>query len=255
LGTIYRTYDWWAYLLRVRHRRRIPGIEEYDRLLADFVWETLGLSRGDEVLDAGCGAGTQAIELARKGAAVTGVDFAPSLIASACELSRDARVKVRFRLADLMKLDEHDRFDAVMLLSTTFGLLSDGARFLQLARNALKPGGRLLIEEANPARFGVDVPPTTVQFDGLKLTFSTRYRHERKILENRFHVEDEYGRIVRFRRNEKEPDESVRLHTREDFARLIADAGFEVERFYGDVALPPVELGENSPKIIAVARK
>ena len=255
MATIYRTYDWWAYLLRIRQRRQMPGIEEYDRQLVDFIWETLGLSAGDQVLDAGCAGGTQAIELARKGAAVTGVDFAPSLIAAARELSRKADVEAHFRVGDLMKLDEHARFDAVVLLSTTFGLLSDGSRFLRLVQKALKPGGRLLIEEVNPARYSVDVPPTTVQVDKLELTFSTRFKPERMILESHFHVKDEYGRTIRFRRNEKEPDESVKLHTAEDFARLVEGAGLKVERFWGDVALPPAALEENSPKIITIARK
>jgi len=253
LSVVYRNYDWWAYLFRVRHRRLIPDIADYDRKLARFVWEVLGLSSGSAVFDAGCGAGTQALEFARLGAVVTGWDIAPSLIRHAHGLN--GAEGVVFHVADMMSLSAVDTFDAVVLLSSTFGLLSDGAGFLERARNALRPGGAVLIESANALRYGVDVQESTIELDELQLTFSTVFRGARNMLETRFYARQPDGAVVRFRRNPGEPDESVKLHSPEELRALAAETGFELEAVYGDIELPPWPFESDSPKVIAVLSK
>ncbi|MHB1535022.1 MAG: class I SAM-dependent methyltransferase [Acidimicrobiales bacterium] len=63
------------------------------------------------VLDAGCGTGRVAIELARRGIEVLGVDANPSMIAEA----RRRAPQLRWVEADLVGLDLGERFDAVVL--------------------------------------------------------------------------------------------------------------------------------------------
>jgi len=63
------------------------------------------------VLDAGCGTGRVAVELARHGVEVVGVDVDPSMIAEARERSPD----LEWVEADLASLDLHRRFDVVVL--------------------------------------------------------------------------------------------------------------------------------------------
>jgi SAM-dependent methyltransferase len=55
------------------------------------------LARGSRVLDAGCGAGTNAIWLARRGARVVGVDVSPTALAVAQARARRAGVSIDFR--------------------------------------------------------------------------------------------------------------------------------------------------------------
>ncbi|MDM1928253.1 class I SAM-dependent methyltransferase, partial [Mycobacteroides abscessus] len=57
----------------------------------------LGAVRG-EVLDPGCGTGWHAIEYARAGCSVTGVDLAPTAIARARNNTRTAGVEAQFVL-------------------------------------------------------------------------------------------------------------------------------------------------------------
>jgi len=255
LKTTYRDYDWWAYFFRVRQRRLMDGIKEYDRLLGEFVWRVLDLREGDEVLDAGCGGGTQAAELARLGAKVTGIDFAPSLIRYAKELIRFSNFDVDFRLGDLMELDETGRYDAVCLLSTTFGQLDDGPAFLPIAFKALKGGGKLIIEDVNPSVYGVNIESVRFKVEKDNLTLSTRYDPDTMVLENRFYVDDEYGRRIRLERDESTPDETVNLYNPESVTRIVESAGFVVDEILGDVAPVDVPATEKSPKIITVAHK
>ena len=69
--------------------RRIWGAGDYDRVAAGFRddAETFvarqALGPGQRVLDAACGSGNLTIPAARTGAAVTGLDVAPSLLADA----------------------------------------------------------------------------------------------------------------------------------------------------------------------------
>jgi len=58
--------------------------------------ELLAIGPDDEVLDVGCGIGNLAMEAARTGAAVTGVDIAPEMVANARRAAEAAGSPVRF---------------------------------------------------------------------------------------------------------------------------------------------------------------
>ena len=47
---------------------------------AEFVLEELGLPAGGRILDVGCGTGRHAVELARRGYRVTGVDISSGML-------------------------------------------------------------------------------------------------------------------------------------------------------------------------------
>lgn len=65
----------------------------------------------DRVLDAGCGTGRVAIELARRGIEVVGVDVDASMLAAARRLAP----RLRWIQQDLVDLDLRERFDVVVL--------------------------------------------------------------------------------------------------------------------------------------------
>ena len=67
--------EFWAELFRVKHRRSIPGIEHNDKMIVDFCMESLGLKKGNEILDIACGAGEHCIEFAKAGLVLNIKDF------------------------------------------------------------------------------------------------------------------------------------------------------------------------------------
>ena len=73
---------------------------------------------GRHVLDAGCGTGMAAMELARRGARVTAVDLSPTLTALASErLPAELRERVRFIAGDMLD-DQLGSFDHVLAMDS-----------------------------------------------------------------------------------------------------------------------------------------
>lgn len=99
--------------------------------------------RPSRVLDAGCGTGRVAVELARMGIEVVGIDLDASMLATAAA----AAPGVEWRLGDLATVAlDPSAFDLVVLAGNVLLFTSPGteaALVANLAR-ALRPGGRLV---------------------------------------------------------------------------------------------------------------
>ena len=66
----------------------------------DFLLNELSLPEYSHILDMGCGTGRHAIELARRGYRVTGVDISSGMLAEAEKAAREAEVKITWVHAD-----------------------------------------------------------------------------------------------------------------------------------------------------------
>ena len=102
-------------------------------------------------LDIGCGLGQHALELARRGVDVVGIDIAPDYLTQARK--RRAKVTtdgtVHFRRLDMRNLNGiKETFDIVMCLFTTFGYFSDETNVdvLRKMKNHLSSEGVCLVE-------------------------------------------------------------------------------------------------------------
>jgi ubiquinone/menaquinone biosynthesis C-methylase UbiE len=100
-----------------------------------------GVARGDRVLDVATGDGNAAIECARRGASVVGIDMTPKQIALAQERCAAEGVEVDLRVGNAMALAvEDDSFDVVLsVLGVMFAPDADVAT-AELAR-VVRSGG------------------------------------------------------------------------------------------------------------------
>jgi SAM-dependent methyltransferase len=97
---------------------------------------------GARLLDAGCGTGRYAAELARRGYVVHGVDRSPDLIAEARRLPAAAPRALSFAVGDLTALPA-GRYDAILCRGVLNDFLEDDDRdaaFASFARSLRAPG-------------------------------------------------------------------------------------------------------------------
>jgi SAM-dependent methyltransferase len=109
----------------------------------------LALGPGAAVLDLACGWGRHAIELARLGYRVCGLDGSQPLLEHARRGADEAGVRVGWVRGDVRRLPWSGAFDAVVNLFSSLGyFLSDAEdlRALRAARDALRPGGVFVLE-------------------------------------------------------------------------------------------------------------
>jgi SAM-dependent methyltransferase len=97
---------------------------------------------GRSVLDAGCGTGRVARELARRGVEVVGVDNDASML----DVARAEAPQLRWVQADLATLELEERFDVVVAAGNVVVFLAPGTEADVVARMAahVRPGGALV---------------------------------------------------------------------------------------------------------------
>jgi SAM-dependent methyltransferase len=84
----------------------------------DWVMRKSGDARGRTICDVGCGSGRFVSALAKKGATVTGLDFAPTMLKMAKELVQQEGVNDRcdFVLSDVLDWKTDRKFDEVIAI-------------------------------------------------------------------------------------------------------------------------------------------
>jgi SAM-dependent methyltransferase len=107
--------------------------------------------RATSLLDIGCGTGTFACMLARRGVAVTAVD--PAAASLAVARTKPGADRVRWVLGDATDLPSLQVDLATMTANVAQVFLTDEewASTLRAAYQALRPGGRLIFETRDPA--------------------------------------------------------------------------------------------------------
>jgi len=96
-------------------------------------------------LDVGCGTGFLAFELAARGHRVTGVDFAPAMIAEARHKASERGVAIRFDEADAEQLPFTPGSFGLVISRHLLWTLSHPETAIDEWIRVLRPGGRLVI--------------------------------------------------------------------------------------------------------------
>jgi ubiquinone biosynthesis O-methyltransferase len=118
-----------------------------DRLERQLLLEMLGPMAGKTALDAGCGDGAVAAELARLGANVIGLDPDAKLIATAKQGAGVEKERLRFVRGRIERLPFAAGSFDVVLAVTVLCFVPDSAQAVKEMARVLKPGGKLVIGE------------------------------------------------------------------------------------------------------------
>ena len=119
----------------------------------DFLESEIEFDRTKQILDVGCGTGRHAIELAKRGYQVTGIDLSEDQLKKAREKAGNEGVEVTFLQRDARDFSFDDPFDLViMICEGAFPLMETDEmnfRILQKAERSLKQGGKFIFTTLN----------------------------------------------------------------------------------------------------------
>jgi SAM-dependent methyltransferase len=211
----------------------------------------LGLGAGASVLDVACGYGRHAIHLARRGLNVVGLDLNAYFLGVARQSAATEGAPARFVRADARLLPFHEAFDAAVCLGGSFGQFASEDEDVALLREtaqALKPGGKFLLDVANRdgilSRFvGKDWDQLE---DGTVVLHERRWDSQRGRLDGTDVVIDPDGRRRKY-------EHSMRLYGAPEIDSILRRAGLDVLALYGSLAGAAV--GWDSPRVNVVAQR
>jgi SAM-dependent methyltransferase len=239
--------DWWQTWFG-------PGyLALYDAVLAertpnevDQIEALLQLQPPRRILDLPCGQGRHAIELARRGYAVTGVDLSTYMLGVARERADASGVEVRWLAGDMREALPGETFDLVLNLFTSLGYFDDEAddrRVVRAAASMLGAGGQLLLEVINGQRIMGNFQEREW------FTVGQTAVTERRALDRparRMVVE----RTVTSANGDETSVHAVRLYSGPAVKTMLHDAGFSRVDVYGDWDGAP--LTHDSLRVLAV---
>ncbi|MDM1369566.1 class I SAM-dependent methyltransferase [Myroides marinus] len=187
----------------------------------------------ERVLDLGCGTGRLAVELAKQGKQVVGVEFASAML----DVARRRSSLVEWIQGDARSIRLDQKFDLIILSGHVFQVFltkEDRLAVLETIKEHLSPKGRYIFDSRNPLAkdwltwtkeesirrfshplFGEVTAWNTIEGDAKELIYSTFY-----IVEN---IKDEYS-----------AKSKISFPTVNEIATLVSEVGLGIANVYGD---------------------
>ena len=247
-----RRRQWWETLFSDDYLRTVvrPTAAQIARQV-DFMQASLGVTKGTAVLDVGCGLGQHALEFARRGCLVVALDLALPMITRAAEDAQQEGLRINFLHKDIRDIGFEGTFDAVVCVGTTFGFFDDEQNREVLGRlaNALKPGGRLLLEVVNRDHvLGSQPNLQWFEGDGCVVMEESDFNYYSSRLTVKRTMMREDGR-------QTESEYSIRLYALHELGQMMQSVGFRVKEVSGGQAMRGVFFGAQSSRIILLAER
>ena len=227
-------------------RDRVEGTAgEVERLL-----RLVELDPPAAVLDLCCGPGRHAIELARRGFQVTGVDRTAAYLERARRGAAHAGLELELVQEDMRRFEREGAFDLAINIYTAFGYFEDPADDLETlvrAHASLRPGGRLVIDlmgkEVLARRFR--------ERDWYELDDGTTVFEERRLLDSWGTVQTRW-RLLRDGKV-RAGAMTLRLYSAAELAALLRCAGFSEAQAFGSLDAAPYD--DLADRLVMVATR
>ena len=207
--------------------------------------QSLGTQKDQKALDMACGKGRHAKVMSELGLITTGIDLSAESIAFASKWSGD---RLQFMRGNMLEPLPAEGFDWVFNLFTSFGYFesdADHALAIQHMADALKPGGKFVMDYMNSRKIAAQlVPANTVETE--MASYSITRSIESGTIVKRIEVQHADG-THGF-------EERVRAFEASELERFVELAGLKVVDVKGDYALNDY-VPDQSERLILIAQK
>lgn len=216
------------------------------RKFIDNLVEYFHFSKDHKLLDLACGKGRHSIYLNQKGFDVVGVDLSAQNIEHARQYEND---RLHFFIQDMRHDFAENEFDFVLNMFTSFGYFDsdeENAQAIQVAADALKPDGKLLIDFLNPYKVVHNLVPCEEKtIEGITFQITKQFSEDGYILKD-----------IRFEDNghKYHYQEKVKAIRRVEFLSYFKRAGLQLIEIFGDYHFNAYD-PEHSERMIFVVKK
>ncbi|HVN80845.1 MAG TPA: class I SAM-dependent methyltransferase [Terriglobia bacterium] len=218
----------------------------------DFIVSVARIPPNGQVFDVACGHGRHALELAKRGFQVVGLDLSPRFIEMARQGARDAQLSnIEFLVGDMRESYFVNRFDVAFSYFTSFGYFLDeeNLKVLENVAQSLVKGGTFLLEtvnrdwtihkiESQPRRWE-EADPDFFTLEDVSFNAHTSRIHTQRII-----LEKEQRRTMEY---------DIKLYTHAEMEDLLEKVGLKVIATYGGKDLSPYSV--SSPRMAIVSMK
>lgn len=130
----------------------VPGFRAGAPVLPEFAIEAIGPVEGLDLVHLQCHIGLDTLDLARRGARVTGLDFSGPAVEAARALAADLGLPARFVQGDVHDAPAllGERYDLVFTGGGALNWLPDARAWAGVVAALLRPGGSLRLIEFHP---------------------------------------------------------------------------------------------------------
>ncbi len=212
--------------------------------------ELVSPAPSSRILDAGCGPGRHALELASRNFQVTGIDLQTQYLETARSRIKETMVKPEFLRADLRDYSPGAIFDGAISMFQSIGYTNDPDDDLKICRNicqSLKTGGWLLLESDGKEAVASSFEERTwLERDGRTILLEYEVEGAWSSLRNHWKFQDRDG-------SWHECDFSYRLYSAVELGQLLEQAGFSSIEFFGGMDGRPYD--HNAINLVALARR
>ncbi|MCB2231528.1 class I SAM-dependent methyltransferase [bacterium] len=216
----------------------------------DGILELTKPKAGASVLDLCCGPGRHALELARRGFRVTGVDRSQKYLDRVRSTANEESLEIELVHSDMREFTRENAFDLIVNYFTSFGYFDDPEDDYIVLRNmhaSLRQGGCLLIETMGKERLAKIFEERT--FD--KFDDGTILLEERTMTRDWTWIENVWT-VIR-NGNTKTYSLAHRIFTAAELKRLMSDCGFARTACFGSITGDPYD--QHAKRLIVIGWK
>jgi SAM-dependent methyltransferase len=222
-----------------------PGLSEIE---CDFIEDIAQLKKADEVLDILCGYGRHALELARRGYAVTAVDNSTDYIKEIKEVAANEGLTVKAFVESALDVSLQKTYKAILCMGNSFAFFNraDAVALLKKLSTHLQQDGVLLINSWMIAEIAIKHfrEKEWIALEGYKYLLDYKFRFHPSRIESEHTLLTPDGRV--------EVIQGVDyIFTLAELEAMFNEAGLVTKALYATPRKRPFKMGDNKIYIVA----